>query len=200
MLAAKHDVPQDGHSLGPQLDTLLNAYVNSTGGTAGGVPSALIHGATDIAAKDAPIQQSGPADAVAYDDTSAEETDRRSYESAAVLQDGLDELEPLHVRDALARHYGIHAQVTAELEAAEATGDTDAASRLERENLQAVQNAVRSHRRLHHEDIRRQLDEFHRSLSSETPTVPLPQSNTMLSSFSLDFWTCLLYTSPSPRD
>ena len=69
------------------------------------------------------------------------------------------------------------------MDAAEARGDKDEADRLAHDKLKAMATAVRALRQLHHEDIRRQLEEFHKSLESATPTSPLSLSKDMLSSF-----------------
>ena len=131
-------------------------------------------GATEITAEQAPLQQSGPADAVAAVDTNGQEAqDKPLDESAALLQGGIDELEPLRLREALARNYALHEQVNAALLAAEERGDRTEADRLAHETLKALGAAVRTLRRLCHEDIRRQLDEFHKSVESATPSASI---------------------------
>ena len=97
------------------------------------------------------------------------------------------ELEPVRLREALARNYAIHEQVSSALLAAEERGDEDEAARLAHENLQALGAAVRALRQLHHQDIRRQLDEFHKSLESTTPSAPISVSKEFMSSFDPDF-------------
>ena len=68
MQATKHENTEQACGLGPQLEGLLAAYAKSTGSETGGVPAELVQGATEITAEQAPLQQSGPADAAAEED------------------------------------------------------------------------------------------------------------------------------------
>ena len=87
--ATKYERSKLPDDLGDRLESLLAAYRASTGCAKGGVPAELVQGATKIAAEQAPLQQSGPANAVdsgeAREDTAAPPDD-----SAAVLQGNMD--------------------------------------------------------------------------------------------------------------
>ena len=153
----------------------------------GGVPAPLLQGATQITAQQAPLQQHGPAEAVG-EESVTEETGTVFDDGAGVLQGGIDDLEPLRLWDSLMTRYKITAQIDTALEAAEAAGDQDEASRLAQESMREVSFAVRALARLNHQDIRRKLEEFHQSLSSAVPVVPVTHSKDILSSFSPEFW------------
>ena len=188
MEATKYDLEDVPEGVGTRVEELLAAYADSTGSHDGGVPSELVQGATSIPLEQAPLQQRGPADAVAGDHD-ADEAVAAPDDSAAVLQGGLDEVGPLALREALLYKYKVHSQVSTALVEAEAAGNEDEAARLRFEDLKAVQSAVIALQRLHHEDIKRELERFHRELQTVTPKVYIVQRNEMLSSFAPEFWS-----------
>ena len=185
--ATKHECDDGPDGLGAQLEALLAAYRESTGCADGGVPAELVQGATQIADEQAPLQQSGPADAVdageAHEGAAATPDD-----SAAVLQGNMDEVSPIALREALMKTYGIHAQVNAALEDAEAGGDEDEASRLRFEDVKAVAAAVKALQDLHNEQIKQELERFHRELESAVPKAYVLRREDVLSSFAPEFW------------
>ena len=85
--ATKYERSKLPDDLGDRLESLLAAYRASTGCAKGGVPAELVQGATKIAAEQAPLQQSGPANAV---DPGEAREDMPLNDSAAVLQGNMD--------------------------------------------------------------------------------------------------------------
>ena len=189
MLATKNEVVVNSANLGEQLENLLSAYAKSTGTDEGAMPAELLQGATEIPTTQAPLQQAGPADAVGTNSSEVSTTTVPPDDAAALLQGGLDDIEPLRVWEALMHKYGIHVQVQESLETAKARKDVDETARLELEGLKAVAAAVKALVRLNHADIKRQLIEFHRSLSKPVPQVAVEYSSTILSNFDTDFWS-----------
>ena len=98
MLASKYDdAGFDGGNLGERLEALLASYVKSTGSEGGGVPAELIQGATQIASQAAPLQQAGPADAVAESDDEEKKDTALPDDAAALLDGGMDDVGPLRI-------------------------------------------------------------------------------------------------------
>ena len=93
MQATKYEDIVGPENLGSRLESLLTAYVQSTGTSTGAVPAELVQGATEIRSAEAPIQQAGPSDSLAGNATDST-GESPPDDSAALLQGGIDELDP----------------------------------------------------------------------------------------------------------
>jgi hypothetical protein len=189
--------PQD--SLGEHLEQLLAAYATSIGHDGVGVPAELIQGATRIAEAHAPIQQKGPADAVASDDENdaTEHVNAVPDDCAAVLQGNTSSLSPLQIWDSVMKQYQVLRRCDEDVARAGKSPEQHVAATLGADYAEAVHAAVHALTQLTHKDIKERLVEFHRLDQSKQTPLQIKHTSEFLSNFDPDFWpSCFVHLFP----
>ena len=107
-----HELWHTGELAKP-FETLLAAYVDSVGSTAGGTPRELVAAASQIPRDHAAVHVSGPADCVdteGQDPVVADvnlESELAGNQCAAALDGGIDDITPVQLWDAVMKKYKV---------------------------------------------------------------------------------------------
>ena len=134
-----------------------------------GVPAEILQGAARIAPEHASVNLAGPAqcvdqedagDSEAGKDASADTPQDAAANNAAVLDGGVDDLEPLQLWDTIMKKYKVAQVCTEELHRLERVGDDSDQSVLLRERALAVSTAVQALSKLHNEAVHKKLQEL----------------------------------------
>ena len=130
---------------------LLQSYAASVGTEHGGIPAEILQGASRIAPEHASVNLAGPAQCVDQEDVdgsgtgkdaSADTSDAAAANNAAVLDGGVDDIEPLQLWDTIMKKYKVAQVCTEELQRLQRVGDESDQSVLLRERALAVSTAV----------------------------------------------------------
>ena len=176
MELTKHDLGACDSGLGERLEHLLKAYQASVGSEGAAVPAELIQAATKLDPSKAAVQQRGPSDAVAGEDSDGEggANDAPLDDCGAVLQGGVDHLCPLKLWDSLMKKHRV-------LEEAEASGDQD-------DYANVVAAAAKALARLSNQETRTKLERYMQFIQGGYQSVKITHGSDVVSNFAPDFW------------